>query len=261
MRAPDVDLWPRIAPHRWKWSYGRLGVDGIIWHASRSTHRYTPEVELQAVINWFTDPDNGDWGAGIAGMSNYAIGGGKLVRCVPEELVPRYSAGVHDFRAISIEVVQGLPDMEYDPRDIALCQELAADLSHRCGFPRRRIPFVDGANTGWPGEVGHEDTAQGRGSGKSDPGPLFWRDYRMEGPVSAVTREEFEALKADYFAAREDFYTNVAWQFNIEELRSAVADLRDARDVLRLIQGEQGQRIQAIEDSMRHRQFTAPVLP
>jgi hypothetical protein len=124
-----------------------------------------------------------------------------VCRALPEELVPRFSAGVHDFRAISVEVGQATRTTPFDPRDIALCRELAAELTGRYGFRLGRIPFVDANNGGWPGEVGHEDTAQGRAAGKSDPGPLFWEAYLEE---DTMDRELEEALLLRLFAGRSD---------------------------------------------------------
>jgi hypothetical protein len=107
---------------------------------------------------------------------------------------------VHDFRAISVEVGQATRDTPFDGEDIALCRELAAELAARYGFPLGRIPFVDPQNSGWPGEVGHEDTAQGRSAGKSDPGPLFWAAYHEE---DTMDREFEEALLLRLFAGTE----------------------------------------------------------
>ncbi len=182
----DDDIWNDVRPHQWKWQVGRIDTVGIIWHATRSgIPNRTGLQEYYSALNWFKSPNNvvrdsagNPW---YGGLAHYIVGGGRVCRVLPEEYVPRFSAGTHDFRAISIEVGQGTNDTPYDPRDIELCHELAEELSSRYGFHLGRIPFIDGDNRGWPGEVGHEDTAQGRQSGKSDPGPLFWQSYMAEG--------------------------------------------------------------------------------
>ena len=184
----DRDLWPAIRQHTWKWTSDRVDVRGIIWHATRSgLPGRTAAVEFESACNWFLSPNNRTGGeVPYGGMSHYIIGGGRVARCVPEELVPHYSAGVHDRMAISVEVGQGTNSDRYEERDIELCRELAAELSARYGFPLVRIPFVGAGNQGWPGMVGHEDTAHGRGQGKSDPGPLFWtawEDLAMTDPL------------------------------------------------------------------------------
>lgn len=205
--APDDDIWPIVRTHPWKYQAGRLDVVGIIWHATRSGQaHFDVETEYGATLNWFKSPNNAvldsagnKW---YGGMSSYTVGAGRLCRNVPEELVPRFSAGIHDFRAISVEVAQPLNDMAYDPRDIELCHRLAADLSDRYGFPLGRIMSVDANNRGWPGEVGHEDTAQGRGQGKTDPGAQFWSQY-LEEDMAYLTDEEQKLLLLRLFAGSE----------------------------------------------------------
>ena len=201
----DNDLWPDVQPHRWKWQDGRVDVAGIIWHATRSgIAGRTAAQEYRSAMNWFRSANNvvrdSAGNAWYGAMAHYIIGGGTVCRALPEELVPRFSAGVHDFSAISIEVAQATRDTPFEPADIELCRELAAELSGRYGFPRRRISFVDAGNHGWPGEVGHQDTAQGRGAGKSDPGTLFWAAYLEE---DAMDREFEEALLLRLFAGTE----------------------------------------------------------
>ncbi|MEX0781942.1 MAG: N-acetylmuramoyl-L-alanine amidase [Dehalococcoidia bacterium] len=201
----DDDIWPNVEPHAWKWQSGRVDVTGIIWHATRSgIAGRTAAQEYGSTLNWFRSPNNAVRAASGApwygAMAHYVIGGGRVCRALPEELVPRFSAGIHDFRAISVEVGQATRDTPFDKRDIDLCRELAAELSARYGFRLGRIPFVGADNVGWPGEVGHEDTAQGRGSGKSDPGPLFWETYVEE---EKMNREFEEALLLRLFAGTE----------------------------------------------------------
>jgi hypothetical protein len=201
----DDDLWPEVQAHRWKWQAGRVDVAGIIWHATRSgIAGRTAAGEYQSTLNWFRSANNvvrdSAGNAWYGAMAHYVIGGGRLCRALPEELVPRFSAGVHDFRAISIEVAQATREAPIEPRDIELCRTLARELSGRFGFPLGRIPLVDASNSGWPGEVGHEDTAQGRAAGKSDPGPLFWAAYLEE---DTMDRELEEALLLRLFAGAE----------------------------------------------------------
>ena len=228
----DIDLWKEVQPHWWKWTRRQQPafntIDGIIWHATRSGLAYgsltapygapwTVGWELTATLNWFRSVHNGNQGNGVAGMSNYLIGDGKVVRVMPDEFVPRYSAGAHDFRGLSIEVCQPRNDEPYDPRDIALCHEVAEELSTTHGFALGRIPYVDFANTGWPGEVGHEDTAQGRAQGKSDPGPLFWQAYEEDDDmtpeqVEKIVNERLDAVLPTYYRT----LTRAYWDRNVD---------------------------------------------
>lgn len=207
----DVDLWPQIQPHAWKYQSGRVDVVGIIWHATRSGIPNRPAaLEFQSACNWFISPHNAvldsagnKW---YSGMSSYIIGGGRVARAVPEELVPRFSAGIHDFRAISIEMAQGTNGDPYEERDVLLSRELATELATKYGFPLGRIPFVNANNQGWPGEVGHEDTAQGRQQGKSDPGSLWWTQYNMEDgmtPNELYRLERMEKILGGFGIAKD----------------------------------------------------------
>lgn len=201
----DDDLWPHVSAHTWKWQRGRVDVAGIIWHATRSgIPGRTAAQEYASALNWFRSANNvvrdaagNPW---YGAMAHYVIGGGRVCRAVPEELVPRFSAGIHDFRAISVEVGQATRATPFDSADLDLCRGLALELSSRYGFPLGRIPYVDAANVGWPGEVGHEDTAQGRKQGKSDPGPLFWEAFLQE---CTMDRAWEEALLLRLFAGTE----------------------------------------------------------
>ena len=202
----DDDLWPAIRQHTWKWQTGRVDTIGAIIHATRSgIPGRTAALEYTSACNWFLSPNNvvrdqagNPW---FGGMSTYIIGGGRRALCVPPEYVPRFSAGIHDFRAISIELGQGTNDDPYDERDIEMVMET---LDYH-GLPTNRIPFVDGNNIGWPGMVGHEDTAQGRGQGKSDPGPLFWTAWS-----DLLTTEDDMATNAEQAAQLEAYAKRLA---------------------------------------------------
>lgn len=201
----DDDLWPAIKQHPWKWESGRVSIVGAIIHATRSgIPGRAAEIEYRSACNWFLSPHNyvdvngvraGPGKPWFGGMSTYIIGGGRRALCVPPDLVPRFSAGIHDFRAISIEVGQGTNGDPYDQRDI----EMVLETLDYHGLGTNRIPFVDGNNTGWPGIVGHEDTAQGKGAGKSDPGPLFWEAWStllaQEDDMSAEDRARLDRME------------------------------------------------------------------
>ena len=195
----DDDIWPTVQNHSWKWQRGRVDVVGILWHSTRSgIAGRTAAEEYSSTLNWFRSPNNAVYSNGkpwYGAVSHYVIGGGRVCAVMPHMVVPRFSAGIHDFRAISVEVGQATNDTPYAPRDIELCHELAYELSQKYGFPLGRIPFVDANNNGWPGEVGHEDTAQGKGQGKSDPGPLFWQTYEEE-PMTPEERAKLDAVYA-----------------------------------------------------------------
>lgn len=197
------DIWPIVRGHGWKYQGGRIDISGAIIHATRSGIPNRPAwLEYNSAVNWmksehnFVDVNGIPAGAGgnpnakwYGGMSSVIIGGGKTCHVMPDEMVPRFSAGTHDFRALSIEMGQGTINDRYDDKDIDLLWNYLNEKSVKYVFPITRIPFVDGANRGWPGLVGHEDTAQGKGQGKSDPGAIFWQQFMEAGKFSMEDRE------------------------------------------------------------------------
>lgn len=198
----DDDIWPQVQKHPWKWMK-RQSIEGIIIHCTRSgIAGRTPLQEYNSTKNWFLSPNNRveNGGAPYAGMSNVCFGGGKKLLAVPDEFAPRFSAGVHDWKALSVELGQANLGDPFDPRDIANLRLYVEEKSKLYGFTTDRILFVDGLNDDWPGLVGHEDTAQGRGQGKSDPGALFWEVWDTK--ENEVTREEYVELATAVFGEK-----------------------------------------------------------
>lgn len=227
----DDDIWPNVEANPWKYRTGRVGIRGIIWHATRSGQaQFSPETEYGATLNWFKSPNNRiehPQGA-YSGMSNYVIGGGRICQAVPDDLVPAFSAGVHDYHALSVEMAQPLSDIPYDPRDIALARQFAQEKSTEYGFSLGRLTYVDGLNSQWPGEVGHEDTKQGRRSGKSDPGQLFWGAYLSGGDdMSAEGEKEIiRILNGIWNVQAGDVDPNTPdWENAFEQRRALLAKL------------------------------------
>lgn len=232
----DDLIWSSVREHGWKWQRGRVAVRGIIWHATRSgIAGRSAGQEYWSCLNWFRSPNNvvrdaagNPW---YGGMSNYVIGGGRVCLAVPDEFVPRFSAGVHDFFALSVELGQATNGDPYDPRDIELARRFAEDKAHEYGFRLGRLPFVDGNNSQWPGEVGHEDTAQGRGQGKTDPGPLFWSAYlreREDEPMTPAERRLLAVAGGDYDAMLRAYNALVARGLLPDEGISGHDDLNSA---------------------------------
>lgn len=135
--------------------------DLVIIHCTRSGLDHIPDTELQRTLTWFKDPeseasahlvqhDNGDWWY-----------------CVPWTR-KAYGAGYLNNRALHIELVQAKADVPFS--DIAI-QRLGDAVVWLCGL--YGIPKVRVMDETKSGIIGHEDTAQGRAAGKSDPGPMF----------------------------------------------------------------------------------------
>ncbi len=173
-------IWQDVRPHGWKWRPRSQGVDGIIWHCTRGGQGYDGRTEMGATLNWFRSPNNRVHDVRFedyAGMSHVVIGPDEIVEVVPiDDYLPAWSSHPSDEHAISVEVAQSNLDQAIEPETIANCRRFAAWASARYSFPlERRFGTAD--DWTWTGEIGHEDTVQGKAQGKSDPGAAFWAPY------------------------------------------------------------------------------------
>ena len=115
---------------------------------------------------------------------------------------------------IQIEIAQGNTLDSFSPEQIDSLAQLTAELAERYQFPVERIPFL--AQTGVPprGICTHEDSANGRKTGKTDVGPMFpWAQFLAAAAAymeeDAVTREEYDALMARVKRIEDDLYYGV----------------------------------------------------
>lgn len=132
-------------------------------HATRgSNFRLTDQEETQATINWFMREGNPS--------SHWIINGsGKKIRIVSDENRAWHS-GIHNGSAWGIELTQPTIDRPFTDKHYEGLVEVVGPYIER-GVPIVRVPGV--FQNGDKGFTGHEDTAQGRSVGKTDPGPEF----------------------------------------------------------------------------------------
>ena len=75
---------------------------------------------------------------------------------------------------LQVEIGQGKTDDPFYEAQIESVAEFCADMGERYGFdPLHRIPFLDQTGVPPQGICTHEDSANGRKYGKSDPGYMF----------------------------------------------------------------------------------------
>jgi hypothetical protein len=108
---------------------------------------------------------------------------------------------------IQVELPQGTPTEPFSEAAIASAAAFTAEMAARYGFSIERIPFL--AQVGMPprGIATHEDSANGRKLGKSDPGPLFpWDSYLAQARAIAGEQgvDRFDLLLLAVFAGGEE---------------------------------------------------------
>lgn len=193
-------VWPWVQPHQWKHMARTAPITGILWHCTRGGQWYDGNIELGAYLNWCKSPNNRVAYAGgdYAGIASYGIGPGRIVECVPDDRIPRYSSWPSDRTKLSVEVAQSNPGQPIEAATIEACVRYAKAKAEEYGFPLTRVFPVN--DDDWTGMSGHEDTVQGKASGKSDPGPEFWVPFMAALEEESMTPEERAKLDAVYAA-------------------------------------------------------------
>lgn len=166
-------VWPQVQAHLWKYERRVHPITGILFHCTRGGQSYDGAKELSAYRNWVISPNNriNDY-AGIASMG---IGPGEILECMPDDYVPRYSSWPSDATKLSVEVAQSNLGQPIEAETISACVVYAREKAAQYNFELTRVFPTNDAN--WTGISGHEDTVQGKASGKSDPGEAFWTPF------------------------------------------------------------------------------------
>lgn len=161
----------------------------VIMHSTRSgIASKTDASELLSTINWFQNP------AGAS--SHWIISKVERVRAVADTLLAWHS-GYLNGKAWGIEFTQPTIDRTFDAGHYANAA-LIGQHYVKLGVKPVWLDSWDG-NLTQSGFVMHEDTAQGRASGKSDMGYRFDRARfiaSLEDSMTDAEKVEFAALKA-----------------------------------------------------------------
>lgn len=134
----------------------------VMIHSTRSTREdFTDEQELGSTINTFK--------SSASGVSAHWIVSAKERVRVVRDRDKAWHAGFHNRSAMGIEVTQPTADRPYQDGHYRNLVLVCADYVEM-GTP---IVFLPNFTNGALGFTGHEDSLQGRGQGKSDPGEQF----------------------------------------------------------------------------------------
>ena len=186
-------------------------IAGVMIHATRGGSTVPDYDDLAGTENWAESSANGSAAQGWGSYWDELIGRATGERVISTDWDTEYAtwcAGYGDVGTwaagiyyIQIELAQSRSNQPYTVAQIDSAAQSVAEKSKRYNFPLVRIPYLAQVGTPPRGICTHEDSANGRRTGKSDPGPLFpWAHFlerarHYAGEVDEVTREEFEALK------------------------------------------------------------------
>lgn len=137
----------------------------VVMHSTRSTiEAHTDVQELGSTLNWFVNPDGAS--------AQWVLSEKERVRVVLDGLIAWHSTYLNG-SSWGIELTQPTIDRPFTDGhyvNAALVGRRYVSL----GVAPVWLDYWDG-DASASGFVAHEDTVQGRGSGKTDPGPEFNR--------------------------------------------------------------------------------------
>lgn len=202
-------------PWNWKPYPGRDRViAGVMIHATRSGQAGPVYDDGPGTEQWGMNPNNGSRAQGWGTYWDALIyrDGTQVISTDWDREFASWTAGYGDSGTwaaghyyIMIEVSQSRIDQPYSAESVDSLAQLVAEASRRYSFPIERIPYL--AQVGMPpprGIATHEGSANGRKSGKTDPGPLFpWAEFLAKARAYAAGEEEWTVENEERLARLE----------------------------------------------------------
>lgn len=185
MIAPDKTS---NSPH---FNSGRPSGVGVVIHSTRSG-KPNYAFELVACMNWFANPAS-------QVSSHWIIGRqGEKVRVIQDHL-QAWHAGAHNATHWGIELEQGVESDGFTDAQIDALVEVCKGYVSDFG-----VSPVHSPSTTISGFIGHQETTQGKGAGKTDPGNLFpWERFiaglNPQAPVYAPGDVAMACVSAAHF--------------------------------------------------------------
>ena len=144
----------------------RTETRNIFIHSTRSGKDWPQEQEYKVTVNYFMNP---------AGNSSHMVIGpnmGQCTRMVHDNDIS-YHAQENNKWSLSIELAQSTLTTPFTNDQLEMAAIVCAKWCRKYGIAPIRV-----TNQSMRGIIGHEDSAQGKRDGKSDPGPMFdWNDF------------------------------------------------------------------------------------
>jgi hypothetical protein len=153
-------------------------------HSTRSGIATKTDVEeLTSTLNWFTNPDGAS--------AQWVLSEKERVRVVADALIAWHSTYLNG-RSWGIEMTQPTIDRPYRDGHYANAA-LVGRHYVVLGVAPVWLDYWDGGDAS--GFVAHEDTIQGRESGKSDPGPQFDRARFIASLQEPIEEDDMKKLQ------------------------------------------------------------------
>lgn len=152
----------KICPN---YKVGRAQTRGIMIHATRGPGDRTLPAEYAATVGYFQVP-------GTPASAHLVVGPTEVTRCV-HDADAAWHAFENNETHLGIEVAQPSSEPDFTPAQYAAVAEAC-----RLWAAKYKIPLVRVMSQTWMGIIGHQDSEQGRRSGKSDPGAKWnWEKF------------------------------------------------------------------------------------
>lgn len=136
----------------------------VIIHATRSGHPMNPS-EYQGTLNYMRTPGTT--------ASHWVIGRQAQKGRVVSDEFQAWHAGTDNPFCWGIELEQAVESDGFTPEQIDALVEVC-----RTVYPHIPARHAATSRDAWGGYIGHQETAQGKSYGKTDPGYLFpWTDF------------------------------------------------------------------------------------
>ena len=156
----------------------------VVMHSTRSTiASKTDAQELESTLNWFTNPNGAS--------SHWVLSELERVRVVTDDLIAWHSSYFNPL-SWGVELTQPTIDRPFTDGHYDNAS-LVGQRYVKLGVAPVWLSYWDG-DLDTSGFVAHQDTKQGRESGKSDPGPEFDSARFIAGLEETVTQSEFNKM-------------------------------------------------------------------
>lgn len=164
---------------------GRDKYDLIVIHATRGPGSRPLQQEYEATINWFLNPAS-------QVSAHFVVGPMQICRMVNDGDTA-WHAGEINRRSLGIEVAQPSTQPEFLDFQYKATATIVREWCDVHGIPIRRVMTQNSL-----GIIGHEDSEQGKRSGKTDPGPRWDWDRFMgmvKGGGSSLSEQQTAELR------------------------------------------------------------------